>query len=72
MFIIRRDRPQSTKSDLSHSSWMNTWCAIRFSAFSPIAISKKEDLLLPIHEPRNAESTLEDRRRVMARGHLRK
>jgi hypothetical protein len=28
MFIIRRDGPQSAESDLSRSSWMNTWCAI--------------------------------------------
>jgi hypothetical protein len=51
MFIIRRDGPQSTESDLSHSSWMNTWCAIGSSRPFAIAISQQEDLLLPIHEP---------------------
>jgi hypothetical protein len=37
---------------------------------SPIATLKRKDLLLPIHEPRNIESTFEDRHKVTARSRL--
>jgi hypothetical protein len=55
MFIIWQDGSQSTESDLSRSSRRNTWCAIRFFAFSPIAISKHKEQLFHIPEARSVE-----------------
>jgi hypothetical protein len=70
MFIIWQGGSRFAKSDLSHSSRRDTWCAIRLFAFSPIVTLKSKDQLLPIHEPRNTEIAFEDRHRVTTHSHL--
>jgi hypothetical protein len=63
--------PKAPRSILAIPPRRNVWRPLGPPGISPIAVSKGEAMLLPIHEPRKVESTLEDRHRVTARGHLR-
>jgi hypothetical protein len=58
-FIIWQDGSKRDKSDLSHSSQRDMWCAIRVFSFSPIATLRCKEQLFHIPETRSVEDVPE-------------